>query len=183
MSNVDLPLQLHHALFNGTDGFVLKPPEMLLAGPDEGATGQEGGLEATEVGGVEADRWWPPQREQLHCVSIEILSLHNCPKTHERRPRLVGRRAECHKYLRDLLSGTEAKPDSFEPCSPAVSVSLFPMCLRWDSNRGLLYTCGLSGACIRLRTAADSSPSAPSCRCSNGGWPQATGRRPSRATG
>ena len=28
MSNNDLPLQLHHALFKSTSGYVLKPPEM-----------------------------------------------------------------------------------------------------------------------------------------------------------
>ena len=31
MSNNDLPLHLHFALFKGSDGFVLKPPEMLAA--------------------------------------------------------------------------------------------------------------------------------------------------------
>eukprot|EP00966_Prymnesium_polylepis_P005326 122681-Prymnesium_polylepis.1 len=48
MSNVDLPLQLHYALFNGTGGYIVKPPEMLLAAPDNGASGAEGGLEAAE---------------------------------------------------------------------------------------------------------------------------------------
>ena len=30
MSNNDLPVQLHFALFHGSGGYVLKPPEMLL---------------------------------------------------------------------------------------------------------------------------------------------------------
>eukprot|EP00966_Prymnesium_polylepis_P006156 140986-Prymnesium_polylepis.1 len=31
MSNNDLPVQLHFALFNGSNGFVLKPPAMVSA--------------------------------------------------------------------------------------------------------------------------------------------------------
>jgi len=31
MSNSDLPVRLHFALFNGTEGYLLKPPDMLLA--------------------------------------------------------------------------------------------------------------------------------------------------------
>jgi hypothetical protein len=63
-------VQLHFALFNGTEGFVLKPPEMLnaLEGADDGA-------------------FWPPPRNELHVVSLEVLSLHNLPKRGERRPR------------------------------------------------------------------------------------------------
>lgn len=124
MSNVDLPLQLHFALFNQSDGFVLKPPEM-LRGP-EGANKDEDSVRMPRVE-VGPEQSWPPHREQLHCTTIAILSLHNCPKPLERRPRLVGRRAECHRYLCDLLSGTEVEPDGLEPCSPHVTVCLYPI--------------------------------------------------------
>ena len=95
MSQNDLPVQLHHAMFNGTGGYVLKPKEM--------RTGNS----------------WPPPRDMLRRVTIEVLSLHNLPKRGERRPRLEGRRAECHTFVPDL-SGCGAPPDVSEP--PAVDL-------------------------------------------------------------
>jgi hypothetical protein len=57
MSNVDLPLTLHFALFNGSGGFTLKPQEMRIEGT-----------------------FWPPSRVQLVRTTVDILSLHNLPK-------------------------------------------------------------------------------------------------------
>eukprot|EP00966_Prymnesium_polylepis_P236939 5479751-Prymnesium_polylepis.3 len=68
MSNNDLPLHLHFALFNGSNGFVLKPREML--------TNSEPGVRDIN----EADVFWPPPRKQLHCASFDLLSLHQLPK-------------------------------------------------------------------------------------------------------
>ena len=70
MSNNDLATQLHFALFNGSGGYVLKPPEM-----------RTGGASTAEAAGG-ADEYWPPPRAELHRTTIEILSLHNLPKVH-----------------------------------------------------------------------------------------------------
>jgi len=103
MTNVDVPATLHHALFNGTAGFVLKPQQMR----DDGEA-------------------WPTLRETLHRTTIDILSLCSLPKIHERRPLLTGRRAACHDHVPEL-SGTGAPPDGLEPCSPCIGVSLHPI--------------------------------------------------------
>ena len=100
MSNNDLPLQLHHSLFNGTGGYVLKPLEMRCG------------------------RAWPPPRTHLHRATIRILSVHNLPKHGEARPRVEGRRRTCHRYFASELSGTSTPPTNGEVSSPAVTVSL-----------------------------------------------------------
>ena len=100
MSQNDLPVQLHHAMFNGTGGYVLKPKEM--------RTGNS----------------WPPPRDMLRRVTIEVLSLHNLPKRGERRPRLDGSRARCHKYYGAKLSGTSAPPDASDPSTAGLQFSV-----------------------------------------------------------
>jgi len=62
MCNNDLGLQLHHALFNGSGGYVLKP------------AGMRGACVADE--GVR----WPQPRDRLRRTTIRVLSLHNLPK-------------------------------------------------------------------------------------------------------
>eukprot|EP00966_Prymnesium_polylepis_P227203 5257485-Prymnesium_polylepis.1 len=74
-SNVDLPLQLHYALFNKTDGYVLKPPEMLSRGLLRVSKDDHG---LSDLGLAHS---WPPQRERLHCVSISDPTLtHTLPE-------------------------------------------------------------------------------------------------------
>lgn len=109
MSNNDLPLHLHFALFNGSGGYVLKPLEMrvpptpgeMRALPTHGemsvlsthgeisvlpihaersSQDREGQSNDSET--PQADVFWPPPREQLHRTTIEVLSLHNLPKVH-----------------------------------------------------------------------------------------------------
>ena len=74
-----------------------------------------------------ADEFWPPPREQLHCTSIELLSLHNLPKRTEQRPRYDGSRGACHRFHQRELSGKAIQPDGLPPSSPAISVSLHPI--------------------------------------------------------
>eukprot|EP00966_Prymnesium_polylepis_P297479 6873167-Prymnesium_polylepis.4 len=57
MSEIDVPVQLYFALFNGTHGFVLKPKEML------------------DPTAYHEDAYWPPPREHLHCAIFEVLAL------------------------------------------------------------------------------------------------------------
>lgn len=64
MSNNDLPLQLHFALFKGSGGYVLKP----IAMRDSSSTTQNG------------DSFWPIYRDRLDFVTMRFLSLHNLPK-------------------------------------------------------------------------------------------------------
>ena len=85
MSNNDLPVQLHFALFNGSSGYVLKPPEMRstpsVAGSApsvEGSAVASSGQSSLE--GIDDESYWPPPREVLHRTTIEILSLHHLPK-------------------------------------------------------------------------------------------------------
>ena len=75
MSNNDLPVQLHFALFRGSGGYVLKPPEMRSALQD--ATPSRSGDEWRR--NQSADAYWPPPRATLHRTTIEILSLHHLP--------------------------------------------------------------------------------------------------------
>ena len=100
MCQNDVPVQLHHTLFNGTGGYVLKPLEMRTGVP------------------------WPPPRDSLRRVTIEVLSLHNLPKRGERRPRLEGSRGDCHKYFPEELSGIRALPDASEPSTAGVEFSV-----------------------------------------------------------
>jgi hypothetical protein len=80
MSNTDLAIQLHFALFKGSGGFVLKPPRMGIDDYD----GDDGGWQTSDES--LGDFYWPPSRELLHRVSIELLSLHNLPKVQNARP-------------------------------------------------------------------------------------------------
>jgi len=114
MTNVDVPNQMHFALFNRTAGYVLKPQEMLNAPL---GTGNLPALQKP---------CWPPARKQLHRTTLELLSLHNLPKFRERRPLLAGRREVCHSHF-PMLSGTGVIPDSLPPLSPSVRVSLLPV--------------------------------------------------------
>jgi hypothetical protein len=77
MSNVDLALQLHYSLFKSTKGYLLKPQEMRKATEPGAMSG------AQDVPEESIDDYWPPPRERLHRATIELLSLHNCPKVCE----------------------------------------------------------------------------------------------------
>eukprot|EP00966_Prymnesium_polylepis_P059143 1370937-Prymnesium_polylepis.1 len=101
MSNVDLPVALHFALFKGSGGFVLKPLEMcdsqttissrssqkqLTSRISEAARpkGWDMLRQLASVSDSSADEdielEWPPARLKLHRTDIKILSLHNLPK-------------------------------------------------------------------------------------------------------
>jgi len=112
MSNNDLPIHLHFALFNGSGGYVLKPPKMRPA--------------ADESEARDDDDFWPPPCERLPRTSMEILSLHMLPKRGEARPRFSGSRAACHRYEPEL-SGASIPPDGREPSAPEIWVSLHPV--------------------------------------------------------
>lgn len=112
MSNIDLAVCLHFALFNRSGGFVLKPPEM------------------TSLGDVATSRrfsdimYWPPAREMLHCATVRVNSLFGLPKRGEQRPRFDGHRAECHSFVTEL-SGAHAPPHEASDLSqPGLVVSL-----------------------------------------------------------
>jgi len=152
MSNNDVPVQLHFALFKHSAGFVLKPREMcvrtagdkeemsargsqstlLRAASDQGLLlvdqrgtdagqglgardaaasrdqmghrGSSGSLQGVSSGTGSShdsvDDFWPPPRQRLERVTLEIVSLHNCPKRGEQRPRWSGSRSACHAWAR-----------------------------------------------------------------------------------
>jgi len=114
MSNNDLAIQLHYALFNGSAGFVLKPLEMQAVAHDD-----------TGSGSCERE-FWPPPCRRLHRVTIEAISILNLPKRGERRPRYCGSRGACHGFHPEL-SGKHAPPDNLEPSSTAVHIALHPI--------------------------------------------------------
>jgi|EP00966_Prymnesium_polylepis_P274579 hypothetical protein len=89
MCNVDLPTQLHFALFSGSGGFVLKPREM-RAKPADAQVYVEGSPEL---------ECWPKPCEWLHRVSMEVVSLHNCPKVSLRMPRVL----DCYLHVHSLV--------------------------------------------------------------------------------
>lgn len=119
-SKADLATQLHFALFDGGGGYVLKPSEM-RADPVEVEHSQvEQGQDPT------TDDFWPPLRMKLHRATIEILSLHSCPKYREQRPRYGGSHGESHKYHTEL-SGPFAPPNRQEPLTPGLAFALYPI--------------------------------------------------------
>lgn len=183
MSNCDLGVHLHFALFNSSLGYVLKPSEMrappastsarssisqgdgiaCLGGlhlmgdksprrvsvhssesersPRRGSVRSQEGTTPSRAtrrlgtrGAVETNpdelsqelSYWPPARDQLHCATIRLLSIHQLPKRREKRPRYDGSRGACHKYHLAELSGVVGPPDESESSSLAVSVSLHP---------------------------------------------------------
>ena len=102
LQTVDLPTQLHHALF-AARGYVLKPREM-----------------------CSVDATWPPARTCRTCVTMRILSLHHLPTRREVRPRLLaGKRAAGHGQITSL-SGLPVPPEPESGASsPQVKVELF----------------------------------------------------------
>lgn len=118
MCEVDLPVQLHFALFHGSGGYVLKPAEM--------TSSLDARLSHRSAGAAADDDYWPPIRHALHRATVQLLSLHNLPKRSERRPRYEGSRGACHQFHPEL-SGTSAPPDDKKPSSPSVKLSLYPI--------------------------------------------------------
>jgi len=120
-SDVDLAVQLHFALFNGSGGYIAKPSDM------QGHAFEE---ERSRRNGDDDFRWrdayWPPPRGKLHRTTISLLSLHCLPKRKERRPCYDGSRRACHGFLPEL-SGTSAPADNLETSSPQISLSLHPI--------------------------------------------------------
>jgi len=114
MSNNDLAIQLHFALFDNLAGYKLKPPEM-VGGAHE---------ESEDVDNVDA--CWPPPRAHLHRASLKLLSLHNLPKRQEQRPRFNGSRGRCHDYVSEL-SGNHTPPNRLFPSSPSLQFSVHPI--------------------------------------------------------
>ena len=93
----DLPMQLNAALFaqGGGLGYVLKPAEMRAPPPEGGA--------------ADAAPAWPPVRESLSHVTLQLISLHHLPKRGESRP--VVDDAPHHAYV-PHLSGAAAPPSA-----------------------------------------------------------------------
>ena len=128
-NKVDAAVQLHFALFDGSAGFVLKPPEMRridagslsrassMASIEEGEDGEE------SVNADDDDDYWPPARKQLHRTTIEVISLHNLTKRGEQRPRFDTANGSCHKYVPEL-SGASVPPDSSEASEPELTFSI-----------------------------------------------------------
>lgn len=100
MSNNDLAVQLHFALFRGSGGFVLKPPEMcgledLASDRSNHSLGREAfGSHRASLNSGRADMsisrdvserqasdvLWPVERDKLHRTKIRLISLHNLPQ-------------------------------------------------------------------------------------------------------
>ena len=103
-----------------TKGQSSKLDEVVLAMP---LTEDEGAAEESS----EDLRYWPPSRNRLQCVTIEVLSLHNLPKRGEQRPCFEGRRGACHDYFAADLSGSFAPPTHVDTSSPEVVLELHPI--------------------------------------------------------
>jgi len=109
-SNPDLAVQLHFALFSNSQGYVLKPDTMVSAA-------------AADAHSLAADDYWPPPQKCLHRVTVDVLSLHMCPKRGEQRPRHDGSHSACHEYV-PSLSGSSVLPDALDPTTPSLTLSL-----------------------------------------------------------
>mmetsp|Transcript_86037 Transcript_86037/g.257812 ORF Transcript_86037/g.257812 Transcript_86037/m.257812 type:complete len:1403 (-) Transcript_86037:178-4386(-) len=139
-SDVDLAVQVHFALFNGSGGFVLKPSEMCDTKPAAEACASEGRT-STVSGGQspqraeaiarkaetpQSDEYWPSRSEDIQRTTLEIFSLHNIPKRGERRPHYAGSRSSCHRFHPEL-SGERVPPDNTYPSTPSLKISLHPI--------------------------------------------------------
>ena len=113
--SLDLATQVHVALFTRSEGYVLKPPEMLHESSEAHSAEQQV---------YDPDAFWPPPRETLHCTTIDVLSLHNLPKRGECRPDLS---EAFHTYLGKELSGLPRPPNDANPSSPAIWLELHPI--------------------------------------------------------
>jgi hypothetical protein len=71
MSNNDVALQLHFALFKGSRGYVLKPSAMCARTFEDHQVAEEEDSEMI---------FWPTAREMLHRTTVRLHSLHNFPK-------------------------------------------------------------------------------------------------------
>jgi len=80
--------------------------------------------DAEEVAQQEVDTFWPPPRHALQRTTIEFLSLHNCPKRGERRPRYDGRRLDCHQYHPELSGSRAAPSDEVKISSTEITLAL-----------------------------------------------------------
>ena len=96
-SDSDLAVQLHFAIFNGSEGFVLKPTAM-SASPDQNEmtrgnisdshgdyspTAAEPGLagqQRVNQWQQNGDIYWPLACQRLHRTTLRVLSLHHLPK-------------------------------------------------------------------------------------------------------
>ena len=98
-SDVDVAVELHFALFNGSSGFVLKPSGMRFERHQVFSAGEStekmsacgASSSSMIIGGRRSslstdgprhydDDYWPPPRDLLHSISLDIVSLHNLPK-------------------------------------------------------------------------------------------------------
>jgi len=141
-------VQLHFALFNGSQSYVLKPFEMRVLREDDGddfsschsssraffirrGTGGAGlvldGISEKEVDVTEDEQhFWPPWHDYLHRITVDVLTLHNLPKRGEQRPSHAGSRGLAHKYHPEL-SGQTVPPNKLYASSPSATVSLHPI--------------------------------------------------------
>eukprot|EP00966_Prymnesium_polylepis_P255174 5895546-Prymnesium_polylepis.1 len=149
-----VPGQLHFALFDGSDGYLLKPPEMRKGLPEDGEFAPA--PEEEEPWSHEDDKCWPPPRDYLHCATIDVISLHNLPKVEfsrrtrarlprarmrlvqsplpvspagsvqrgEMRPKYSGSRGACHNHASEL-SGSTAPPDNTDSITPALTMNIY----------------------------------------------------------
>eukprot|EP00966_Prymnesium_polylepis_P260835 6024677-Prymnesium_polylepis.2 len=131
MSNVDLAVMLHYALFDSASGYVKKPREMLTIphGQSTRASAMEESEQTTDnppsdtLSELDRESYWPPPQERLHRTTVELCSLHHLPKRGEQRPSFVGPHGRCHGYHSEL-SGTTIAPNSRDSSCPAIKVSL-----------------------------------------------------------
>jgi len=115
MSNNDVALQLHFALFKGSRGYVLKPSAMCARTFEDHQVAEEEDSEMI---------FWPTAREMLHRTTVRLHSLHNFPKRGERRLRLDGSRRDCHCYVPELSGANNCPPNNRDPAMPAISLTL-----------------------------------------------------------
>jgi hypothetical protein len=152
MSKNDVATQLHHALFNTSPGYMLKPATMLRGlsraemDRDVSSTRRDDRTQSQNI----TDAYWPAPCEKLHVVTVTLLSCHNLPKVSppnitlhqnifcqlvlnvmfasqrgERRPSYNGSRKACHNYAPEL-SGDAAPPTDADPSCPALQLELHP---------------------------------------------------------
>lgn len=120
MSNNDLGVQLHFALFFGSSGYVLKPEGMRRRHRNDEASDdddQSGGAVMND------EDYWPPPRDMLYRATIDLISLHALPKRLEQRPLFDF----SHKYAPELSGpAVPPAPDQLESSRPALQLSLHP---------------------------------------------------------
>eukprot|EP00966_Prymnesium_polylepis_P048720 1127785-Prymnesium_polylepis.1 len=172
MSNTDLAVHLHFALFNSSGGYMLKPPAMLHDAthpltsqassehtpsraqlrPQLSSASSLLLLEASESNEAHEEDYWPEPSETIHRTTVDILALHRLPKVCAHRPPihylicatrpLIFLRQACPHQKRSTLTPSSLAAWRATAIVSRKSRSVPPLCSRAERRSGSTQQAG-----------------------------------------